>query len=95
MQEMQGWFLGREDPLEEEMATHSRVLAWRTPWTNEPSMLQSMWLQRVRHKWATEHTHTKVLMQQKWVPREPVTLAQVICLCFKDLLESNLVYNAS
>ena len=34
--------LGREDPLEEEMASHSRVLAWRIPWTEEPSGLQSM-----------------------------------------------------
>ena len=34
--------LGREDPLEKEMASHSRVLAWRIPWTEEPSGLQSM-----------------------------------------------------
>jgi len=34
--------LGQEDPLEEEMATHSRILAWRTPWTEEPGGLQSM-----------------------------------------------------
>ena len=41
--------LGREDPLEKEMATHSSTLAWKTPWTEEPSRLQSMGLQRVRH----------------------------------------------
>ena len=41
--------LGQEDPLEEGMATHSSVLAWRTPWTEEPGRLQSMGLQRVRH----------------------------------------------
>ena len=34
--------LGREDPLEEEMATHSRIIAWRIPWTEEPGGLQSM-----------------------------------------------------
>ena len=34
--------LGREDPLEEEMATHSSILAWRVPWTEEPDRLQSM-----------------------------------------------------
>ena len=39
---------GQEDPLEEGMATHSSVLAWRIPWTEEPGMLQSMGLQRVR-----------------------------------------------
>ena len=41
--------LGREDPLEKEMATHSSILAWRIPWTEEPGRLQSMGLQRVRH----------------------------------------------
>ena len=39
--------LGWEDPLEEEMATHSSVLAWRTPWSEEPGRLQSMGSQRV------------------------------------------------
>ena len=41
--------LGPEDPLEEEMTTHSSVLAWRIPWTEEPGGLQSMGSQRVRH----------------------------------------------
>ena len=40
--------LGWEDPLEEGMATHSSILAWRIPWTEEPGGLQSMWSQRVR-----------------------------------------------
>ena len=42
-------FLGQEDPLEEEMATHSRILAWRIPWIEEPGRLQSLALQRVGH----------------------------------------------
>ena len=46
-------FLGREDPLEEEMATHSSVLAWRIPWTEELAGLQSTGSQRVGHDWAT------------------------------------------
>ena len=41
--------LGREDPLEKEMAAHSSVLAWKIPWMEEPGGLQSMGLQRVRH----------------------------------------------
>ena len=41
--------LGREDPLEEEMATHSSVLSWRIPWTEEPGRLQSPGSQRVGH----------------------------------------------
>ena len=40
MQEMQFQSLGQEDPLEEEMATHSSILAWRIPWTEEPGRLQ-------------------------------------------------------
>ena len=40
-------FLGREDPLEKEMATHSSTLAWKIPWTEEPGRLQSMGSQRV------------------------------------------------
>ena len=41
--------LGWEDPLEEDMATHSSILAWRVPWTGEPGGLQSVRLQRVEH----------------------------------------------
>ena len=43
---MQVGYLGREDPLEEGMATHSSILAWRIPWTEEPGGLQSMGLQK-------------------------------------------------
>ena len=42
MQEMQVQFLGLEDPLEKEMATHSSILAWEIPWTEEPEGLQSV-----------------------------------------------------
>ena len=45
--------LGREDPVEKEMATHSSTLAWKIPWTEEPGRLQSMGSQRVGHDWAT------------------------------------------
>ena len=48
-QEMQVRFLGLEDPLEEEMATHSNILAYRIPRTEKPSGLQSKGSQRVRH----------------------------------------------
>ena len=52
--------LGQEDSLEEEMATHSIILAWEVPWTEEPGRLQSMNSQRVRHDLATEQQHTCV-----------------------------------
>ena len=47
-------FPGQEDPLG--MATHSSILAWRTPWTEEPGRLQSIGSQRVRHNRATKHS---------------------------------------
>ena len=49
LQEMRVLTLGQEDPLEEEMATHSSTLAWRSPWTEEPGGLPFMGSQRVRH----------------------------------------------
>ena len=49
MQETQVQYLGREDPLEKEMATYSSILAWRIPWIEEPGGLQFMGLQRVGH----------------------------------------------
>ena len=60
--------LGWEDPLEKEMATHSSILAWQIPWTEEPCRLQSIGSQRVRHDRATKHT-CKVT-----VPEGPVFL---------------------
>ena len=54
MQEMWVQSLGGEDPLEREVATHSSILAWEMPWTEEPGGLQSMGLQRVGHDLATK-----------------------------------------
>ena len=56
MQETRIQSLGREDPLENEMATHSSVLAWEIPWTEEPGRLQSMGSQRVGHDLVTKTT---------------------------------------
>ena len=53
MQETLVWSLGWEDPLEKKMATHSSILAWIIPWTEEPGGLQSMRSKRVKHDWAT------------------------------------------
>jgi len=49
MQEMRVQSLDRENPLEEGITTHSNILAWRTPWTEEPGRLRSMELQKVRY----------------------------------------------
>ena len=57
--------LGQEDPMEKEMATHSRILAWRIPWTEEPGGLQSTGSQRIRHDWVTEHQEIYILLTYK------------------------------
>ena len=54
MQETQVWSLDGEDLLKKKMTTHSRILAWRIPWTEEPGRLQSMGSPKVGHDWATK-----------------------------------------
>ena len=57
-QETWVWFLGPEDPRGKEMTTHSSILAWKIPWTEEPGRLQSIGSQTVGRDWGgTEHTH--------------------------------------
>ena len=56
-QGMQVQSLGQEDPLEEEMATHSSILAWEIPWTEKSCGLQSVGLQRVRLELVTKQQH--------------------------------------
>ena len=60
MQEMQVRFLGQEDPLEDSMATHASILAWRTPWTEEPGGPQSMGLKELEMTETTEHSCTHI-----------------------------------
>ena len=59
-QETQVQSLGWEDPLAKEMDTHSSILTWRIPWTEEPGGLRSPGSQRVGHDGATEHSSSKV-----------------------------------
>ena len=61
MRETQVWSLGREDPLEKEMAIHSSTVAWKIPWTEELGRLQSMGSQRVGHDWATSLTNPTIV----------------------------------
>ena len=58
--------LSQEDPLEKGMATHSSILGWRTPWTEEPGGLQSMGSPRVGHDWVT-NTHTHRAAKRTWL----------------------------
>ena len=76
MQETQIQSLGREDPLEKEMATHSSILAWRIPWTEEPGGLQSMGSQSCTPSMCTcscVHTHTLAHRQSVQFSRSVVS----------------------
>ena len=70
--------LGREDPPEEGMATHSSILAWEIPWTEEPGELQSMGLQRVECELATTQQtnkhHDPMVSQNSWVWRNEAAI---------------------
>ena len=57
-------------PLEKEMATHSNILAWEIPWTEETGRLQSMGLQRVRHDCVTEHACPRYSMHDSYYGHE-------------------------
>ena len=71
----------RENPLEEEVATHSSTLAWKIPWMEEPGRLQSMGLQRVRHDWAAS------LALAEWIKKQdpPVCCLQETHFRYKHL----------
>ena len=79
MQEMWVWALGWEDPLEEEMAIHSSILAWKIPWTEEPGGLQSMGSQSVRHSWSDlAHTHTMAAWPGQGLEQKVMPLIHVL-----------------
>ena len=63
--------LSYEDPLQEGMATHSSILAWEIPWTEETGRLQSMGCQRVRHNLVTEQQQQRVLLSVTQVSKVP------------------------
>ena len=72
------WSLGWEDPLEEGTTTHSSILAWRIPWTEQPGGPQSMGSQRVRHK--EQHSSTSTILF--WVNKNPMPLHLLeVCVC--------------
>ena len=66
LQETRVWPQGWEDPLEEDMATHSNTLAWRISQTEEPGGLEPIESQRVGHNWVTEHAHTYIKTYKNW-----------------------------
>ena len=105
MKDMRVRSLGWGDPLDEEMATHSSVLAWEVPWTKEPGGLQSMGSQRARHDLATAHARTICQTQfgklsGTYYPRclynlwglswsHPSQVKKLACLSFRPPLSSS------
>ena len=93
MQETLVRSLGQEDPLEKKTAIHSSILAWRTPWTEEPGVLQSMGSQRVRHGWATEqqlnHYFSRIQISSNW---SSLDSQQHVSHFLEWLFESQLVF---
>ena len=79
MQETWVRSLGQRDPLEEGKETHSSILAWRIPWTEEPGGIQSMGLQTVRHDWVTNHS-TQAPTGVSWCPPSPC-VCEWVCVC--------------
>ena len=69
-------------PLEKEMATHSSILAWRIPWTEDPGRLQSMGSQRVRHDWVTSlhFTSSSCALTGIWI-RLMCVWIRLVCVC--------------
>ena len=86
------WFrsLGQKYPLEKGMATHSSMLAWRFPWSEEPGGLQSMGLQKVRHDRAT-NTHIQWHTSMLW---KRVTEFQTNAYLEESLLSANLHFTS-
>ena len=101
MQETQVWSLGREDTLEKEMATHSSILAWRIPWTEELGRVQSTGSQRVRHDWVTSLSLSPISIIFQWaslvaqmVENLPAMWeTQVWSLGWEDPLEKGMAYS--
>ena len=91
--QMQVRSLGMQDPLEESMATHSTILAWRIPWTENPGGLQSMGLRRVGHDIATEYAHMqpKVTQLNSWQRQfsNPVWYDSQSLCCNSPLFEAS------
>ena len=84
---MQGtwvWSLGWKDPLEKEMATHSNILAWEIPWTEEPGGLQIMGSQKVGHdltiKQLNNENNNSILVNRHTIVCLAIHLFKVICL---------------
>ena len=94
LKETQVRSLDQEDPLEKGMATHSSVLAWRIPWTEEPCGLQSTGSQRVRHNWAantfTTYSSSSLCLAVSWLT---FWSPRVVVFCSGTLLQQRMSWD--
>ena len=81
------WFLSQEDPLEQQMSTHSSILAWRIPRTEKPGEQQSVGSQRVIHDWATNNSNTMLNIHRLgwWILK--TMFLQMLSNSFNELKE--------
>ena len=82
------WPLGQEDPLEERLATHSSILAWKIPRTEEPGGLQSMGSQGVGHNWAI----TVSLYSIRWITPSGWGIREGSRWCRPDAVEGRVIF---
>ena len=90
---MQVQSLGWDDPLEKKTATHSNVLAWKTPWTEKPGGLQSMWSQRVGHDNNKKLQWIPVLLcipQNRELSKQTTSCSEPVLLKFKSIWKNHL-----
>ena len=90
MQETWVQFLCWEDPLEKEMATHTRILAWKIPWTEEPGRLQSMESQRVGHYFVTKQPYSTYLIRFLATELDLFSFNRLIIFGFQSPVFNNL-----
>ena len=96
-QETLVWSLGQKDPLEESVAIHSSILAWRIPWTEESGGLQSIGSQRVRHCWSelacTCSLHSSDLLWQQSKPKlfSVKNSALILFWCIESYIKNYIV----
>ena len=97
MQEMWVRSLGQEDPQEKEMATHSSILAWEGPWTEEPGRLQSMGWERLKHDLATKQQQQITVIFRTLIlsGSESAILYHVLLLIDSLIHLTLIVYRAS
>ena len=92
-QETWVWTLGQEYPLEQEMVTHSSILAWKVLWVEEPRGPQFIVSERVRYNWATDHALIHVSLPEAWKLTSPHGRPQTVALLYSSHMPAISTYS--